>query len=310
MADDRRRSRGGEHAATPTGAEAGPDLAGFMRAAGLRYWAASILPVLIGSTLPFWLRPNGLAFSWVRLIETLAAAVFIHAGSALVRSRYRGGTSGAAAPGWPLRAAAACYAAGAAIGLHLNAVLPGNFMLALGCAGALGGFFYSAPPLRLSGRGLGEIVLAVCLGVLPVAGGYYTQTGAISWNVCISALPSALALTLWLWVREIRDFDSDRAVRRTTLVVALGRSLSARAVVPVLSVLIFASLFLAVFTASMIPLALVAVLAFGLVRTVVAISWNHHDDQGRMFEALDSAFKLYLAVGIVVAGSALAAVGS
>ena len=310
MADEGRRSEGNGSAETLPRTAASPGLAGFMQAAGARHWTASALAVLIGSTLPFWLRPNGLAFSWVRLVEALAAAVLIHAGSALVRVRYRGTAPGAEVQGRPLRAAAVCYAASAAIGFHLNSVLPGNFILLLGLAGVLGGFFYSAPPLRLSDRGLGEIVLAVCLGVLPVAGAYYAQTGRVSSGVYLSALPSALALTLWLWVREIRDFDEDREAGRTTLVVALGRTASSRVVVPVLSVLVFASLFVAVFTASMIPLALVAVLAFGLVRTVVAVSWNHHGDRERMFEALDSAFKLHLTMGIVVAGSALAAVGS
>ena len=312
MAEHQKRSRGNERAPEFAGAEAEAPraLAGLMRAAGVRYWTASVLPVLIGSTLPFWLRPNGFAFGWMRLIEVLVAAVLVLAGSALVSVRYGGGTSGTVAPGPALRGAVVCYAAGAAIGLHLNAVVPGNFILAVGLAGVLGGFFYSAPPLRLSHRGLGEIVVAVCLGVLPVAGAYYAQTGEISWSVYVSSLPTALALVLWLWVSEITDFDADREAGRRTLVVMLGRAGSARAAVPALSVLGFAPLFAAVFTASMIPLTRVAVRAFGLVRTVVAVSWNYHDSPERMVEALDNAFKLHLTAGVIIAASALAAIGS
>ena len=310
MAEHQERSRGNERALESAGAEAPGALAGLMRAAGVRYWTASVLPVLIGSTLPFWLRPNGFAFGWMRMLEALVATVLVHAGSALVRARYEGGTSGTVIPAQALRGAVVCYAAGAAIGLHLNAVVPGNFILAVGLAGVLGGFFYSAPPLKLSHRGLGELVAAACLGVLPVAGSYYAQTGEISWNVYVSSLPTALALVLWLWVREIRDFGADREAGRRTLVVRLGRAGSARAVVPALSVLVFASFFAAVFTASMIPLALVAVLAFGLARTVVAVSWNHHDSPERMVEALDNAFKLHLIAGVIIAASALAAIGS
>jgi 1,4-dihydroxy-2-naphthoate octaprenyltransferase len=310
MAEHPVRPRGEDRAPEPRGDDAPGALSGLMRIAGVRYWTASVLPVLVGSTLPFWLRPNGFAFGWLRLFEALVAAVLLHAGSALVRAKYGGEAPGASAQSSPLRAALVCYAVGGAIGLHLNAAVPGNYILAVGLAGMLGGFFYSAPPLRLSHRGLGEIVVAACLGILPVAGAYYAQTGQMSPDVYMASLPTTFALVLWLWVSEIRDLRADREAGRRKLAVILGSAVSARAVVPALSLFIFASLFAAVFTASMIPLALVAVLAFGLVRTVVAVSWSHRDSPERMAEALDSAFKLHMAVGIIVAASALAAIGS
>lgn len=299
----------GDHAVGRS-AGAGTAVALLARAAGVGYWPASILAVLVGGTLPFWLRPNGFEFAWLRLVETLLAAVLIHAASSLVSWRERGEESADALPVSPLPAAIACYVVGAALGLHLNAVTPGNLILTLGTVCAVCGFLYSASPVRLSARGLGEVVIGVCLGVLPVAISYYAQTGRISAGVYLAALPTALALVLWLWVCEIRDFDADHDAGRKTLVVLLGRVGSARVIVPVLSLLTFASLFAAVFTASMIPLALVAVLAFGLVRTVVAVSWNHHGSRERMAEALDSAYKLHIAVGVIVAASALAAIGS
>ena len=40
--------------------------------AGVRYWTASVLPAIVGTTLPFWLRPPGFSFSWVGAIEFLA----------------------------------------------------------------------------------------------------------------------------------------------------------------------------------------------------------------------------------------------
>jgi len=202
------------------------------------------------------------------------------------------------------------FVIGAVLGLHLNAVLPSNFILVLGAIGVFCGYFYTAPPLKLSYRGLGEIVVGGSFGVLPVVGAYFVQTGAFSSRVVLASLPITFAIVLILWVNQIADAAADAAAGKRTLTVLLGPQRSARVVAPLLVVLVFASLFLAVFTASLIPLTLVAVLAFGLARTIVAVSWHHHADPAIFVEAQTSALKFHLTVGLVIAVSALAAMGS
>ena len=44
---------------------------GILYFVGFRYWTASLLPALVGTTLPFWLRPPGFAFNWLGAIEFL-----------------------------------------------------------------------------------------------------------------------------------------------------------------------------------------------------------------------------------------------
>lgn len=282
----------------------------FLKGAGVHYWTASVLPVLVGSTLPFWLRPPGFAFDWVRMVEAVVAVVLLHAASSMVKERGDAGTGRGPSTAARPAPAIACGVLGVAIGLHLNAVTPGNLVLVLGVLGILGGYAYGAPPLRLSHRGLGEITLGLCLGVLPVVGAYYVQAHAVSWRVVLASLPLAFAVVLMLWVRQIAEHDQDAASGKRTLVVLLGARASARGVVPLLAVLVFASLFAAVFTASHVPLSLVAVLAFGLVRTVVAVYWNHYGEPKRLPEAVNAAHRLHLTLGIVMAGSALAAMGA
>ncbi len=301
----------------------------WLKAARFPFCGASVLPVLVGSTLPFWLRPPGFVFSPWRCVEALAAVLLIHVGANLandyydhanqtdVRNPNRGDLSGGSGligdvlpAGQFLRLSVVCLAAGAALGLHLNAALPGNLLLVLGAVGILLGFFYTAPPLRLSYRGLGEMAVGLCFGVLPVVGAYYVQTGLVSWRVVLASLPLTLAVVLLLWVNEIADAEGDALAGKKTLVVILGARRAARSFVPVLCVLIFAALFLAVFTASLIPLTLVAVLAFGLVRTVVAVSWKRHDRPKQFAEAQVNAVKLHLTLGLIIAASALAAIGS
>jgi 1,4-dihydroxy-2-naphthoate octaprenyltransferase len=287
-----------------------PTPAPLLEAAGFRYWTVSGLAVLVGSTLPFWLRPPGFAFSWVRMIEALVGVVLIHAGIALARRR----PGDAEAPvrfdgGWGA-IAIGCVVAAVAIGLHLNAVSPGNLILILGAVGVALGYAYAVPPLVLSARGFGEVIVGLAIGVFPVVGAYYVQAHTVSWRVVLSSLPLSFAAVLLLWANEIAWHDRDRARGRRTLVVLMGKRAAARGVVPVLSVLVFAALFAAVFTASHIPLSLVAVLAFGLVRTVVAVFWNHYGNPEAIPEAQNAAYKLHLALGLVMAGSALAAVGA
>ena len=49
-----------------------------LRLAGVRYWTASVLPALAGTTLPFWLRPRRFAFRWPSAQEFLFAAALVH----------------------------------------------------------------------------------------------------------------------------------------------------------------------------------------------------------------------------------------
>ena len=101
-----------------------------------------------------------------------------------------------------------------------------------------------------------------------------------------------------------------QVVRQQAHAVVLGPKAAGRAAVLTLALLMFGSLFVAVFTGALIPLTLVAVLAFGLIRTVVADCWNHYDNPSKLAEASFSAIKLHLILGIIIAGAALAAVGN
>jgi len=292
----------------------------FLRAAGAPFWIASIMPVLIGSALPLWLRPeSGFAFSWGRAVEALIAMVVLHAGADLANEYYdyladtdnplRGGLSGGsgilpngkASPRFLLWSFVACFAVGIVLGLHLNAVSEGNTILWIGLAGILGGFFYSAPPLRFAYRGVGEIVLGLCFGVLPVLGAYHVQAGVLSWHVVLASLPITFAIVQVLWVNQIPDIEADARVGKRTMVVRMGAEKAARVGVPVLATLVYATLFASVFTGGIIPLVLVSVLAFGFVRTVIVDCWQHYAEPAELGQAQVMALKFHLSIGLITA---------
>ena len=302
----------------------------FMRAARAPFLTVSVMPVLIGATLPFWLRPDGWTFSVARLIEMIVAVVLLHMGANLGNGYYdhvsgadpanpnpgvlSGGsgliTSGALTAGFFLKSSIVCLGLGAALGLHLNFVVPGNLVLVVGLIGVALAHFYTAPPVKLAYRGLGEIAVGLAFGVLPVVGAYYVQAGTFSWLVVRASLPIAFATILILWVNQMVDFKPDRDTGKRNLVVVMGPRAAGRGMVLALALLMFGSLFAAVFTAALIPLTLVAVLAFGLVRTVVADCWSHYGRPKMLAEAASSAIRLHLTLGIIIAGSALVAIGS
>jgi len=286
--------------------------------------------VLIGSTLPIWLRPAGFVWHTGLFVLTLLAVLLIHIASNLAneyhdhesaadgKSAHRGGLSGgsgliqtgALPPRVFLTGAVVCYAVAACIGIALEVVLPGNLVLVLGAIGALGGYFYTAPPLRLAYRGLGEVTVALLFGVFPVVGAYFVQARTISWQAVLASLPITFAVVLVLWVNEIADAESDAAAGKLTLVTRLGTRLAGRVVAVKLAVFVFASLFVAVFTGSLVPLTLLSVLAFGLARTIVVDCWTHHAHPAKLAEAQRAALKLHLTLGIVIALSALVAIGN
>ncbi len=107
------------------------------------------------------------------------------------------------------------------------AAFSGPGLLAIGLAGLLLGWAYSAPPLALMKRGLGELTVGASWSLLVIGGDYVQRAG-------FSALPLAASLGLALLVADILlingfpDAVSDASVGKRTLVVRLGPAAAAR----------------------------------------------------------------------------------
>lgn len=91
---------------------------------------------------------------------------------------------------------------------------------------AVGGFAlsvaYTAPPLRLKRRGLGEPDVLVVWGPLMVAGTYYSAVGNLPWQVWLASLPYGLLCTAVLMGKHIDKARYDRELGIGTLPVLLG----------------------------------------------------------------------------------------
>jgi len=91
---------------------------------------------------------------------------------------------------------------------------------------ALGGFLlsaaYTAPPLRLKKRGLGEPTVLVVWGPLMVGGTYYAAVGDVPWEVLVASIPYALLCTAVLMGKHIDKIPWDAPDGTRTLPVLLG----------------------------------------------------------------------------------------
>ena len=99
----------------------------------------------------------------------------------------------------------------------------GPWTLPFGLMGALSGYYYSTPPLRWVQRGVGELIIAFCYGWLPVATGYYLQTGSIHPWVHWLSIPVGCTIFNVILLNEFPDYQADSQTGKRNLVVRLGR---------------------------------------------------------------------------------------
>jgi 1,4-dihydroxy-2-naphthoate octaprenyltransferase len=97
----------------------------------------------------------------------------------------------------------------------------GPGLIAIGLAGLAVGWAYSAPPLKLMSRGLGEAGI-VAGWLLIVVGTDFVQRGAFSPLPAQAGLSYALLVAAILFVNQFPDHQGDAASGKRTLVVILG----------------------------------------------------------------------------------------
>jgi 1,4-dihydroxy-2-naphthoate octaprenyltransferase len=100
-------------------------------------------------------------------------------------------------------------------------LLDGWFILFILAGNALG-WFYSAPPLRLSRTRLGEAAMAVTMGFLVPGMGYYMIRGGFDAGFLMLALPLFFYGWFFMISVEMPDRESDRISGKNTLVVRRG----------------------------------------------------------------------------------------
>lgn len=136
--------------------------------------------------------------------------------------------------------------------------LVGVGLLVIGVVGVFVGWAYSAAPLRLNGRGLGELCVTIgFLGI--VVGADYVQRQMFSLQPMIVGLPYALLVTNLLYINQFPDRKADAAAGKHHLVARLPLD-KAVLIYPILAVLAFVWLSLMVMMCLLPVLAMLSAL--------------------------------------------------
>jgi 1,4-dihydroxy-2-naphthoate octaprenyltransferase len=101
-------------------------------------------------------------------------------------------------------------------------VLPTPLLLMLLLAGNGIGWFYSAPPVRLSSRGLGEAATAIAIGLLIPGMGYLAVAGGLDPPFLLATLPLLLYGVAFILAVEIPDREADAISGKRTFIVRYG----------------------------------------------------------------------------------------
>jgi len=197
-------------------------------------YTASVMPVLLGSLLAW---TAGFPFQVTGFILTLAGVICFHTAGNLYNDAYdfRRGLdrqahpgSGAVVRGWitdrqAIAAATLFLVAGVGCGLVL-VWLAGPVVLALGIAGVLLTTAYTRSGACLKVVGLGDVVMLVAFGLLPVFGAWWVQARTFAWDPIVWSLPLALPTMGILHANNWRDIDSDAKHGCKTFAARLGHA--------------------------------------------------------------------------------------
>lgn len=94
---------------------------------------------------------------------------------------------------------------------------------AIGVAIAIGAWTYSAPPLRWSAHGLGELATAVGVGILVPLCAATAQGVSLDLAAIVAVLPTGAAAFVMMLAVEFPDVEVDAESGKRNLVVRLGR---------------------------------------------------------------------------------------
>jgi 1,4-dihydroxy-2-naphthoate octaprenyltransferase len=100
-------------------------------------------------------------------------------------------------------------------------------MWIIGTLALLGGYFYSAPPVKLEGSGWGELNTAILTAVLVPLTGYVMQANHFDPIVLIICAPFVLIYIAMILTFEFPDYPADKAIGKRTLTVRIGLQRSA-----------------------------------------------------------------------------------
>jgi len=265
------------------------------------FFTGSLLPVALGAAIAYY---HSGAINWLHLTIAFIGVAALHAGSNVMNDYFDHGsgcdeantefvrpfTGGSRliqndilTPMQVLVESLVLFALGAACGIYLTAAV-GWWALILGVVGAASGYFYTAPPVRLCARGIGEVVVGANFGVLATLGSYYVQTGRLDWMPVTASVPVAILIAAVLYINQFQDARADESTGKRNLVVRLGKNRAAW-LFCIVMFLPYAAIAAAVGSRAVPAWSLLGMLAIPLSVLAVVAARRHYSDSRRLVPA-------------------------
>ena len=221
-----------------------------MKTNGLKAWVlaarpktltGAVAPVLVGGMLAYTDSIQLTSYSWWSGMLCLLFAVVMQIDANLVNDYYdfkkgtdredRLGPERACAQGWITPKAMQCGIGictifACLVGLVILFVSQRWELLIVGIACVLGCFLYT---IKFSYLGLGDILVLLFFGIVPVGFTYYVMTGGWTLPLSLAGIGMGLATDNLLIVNNYRDRHQDAISGKKTIIVRMGGTFGLRA---------------------------------------------------------------------------------
>jgi len=270
-------------------------------AARYHFVPPSVFPAMIGTMVSwasndqvhiwyFFLMLLGLTLNHIALNMTDDYFDFKHAvdtAKSEEKNPYTGGsgtlTSGKIQPRAMLRFFSVLYVFVIVIGMYLT-IERGLVILFFGLFGVLCSIFYTAPPIKFSHHGFGELGLLINFGPIIGLGSFFVQSQMITLEAFFATLPCGVMLFSMIIINEIPDLNDDILAGKITLIARVG---------PRVGSLLYISSWIATYTivlvgiiTTILPLALICCfISIPLVIRSVLILSRTYENPSRMAPA-------------------------
>ena len=206
----------------------------WMLAARPKTLTGAAVPVMMALSLA-WVdcHVTGIAFRWIPALLCFLFAFLMQIDANFINDYFdfmkgtddesRLGPRRACAQGWVTTSAMRCAMvvttlAACVVGLPLI-IYGGITMVLVGLVCVVFCFLYTT---HLSYLGLGDVLVLVFFGIVPVSCTYYLQTNTLTKEVLVSSIACGLVIDTLLIVNNYRDRDTDRVKGKHTLVIMIG----------------------------------------------------------------------------------------
>ena len=293
----------------------------FFLATRIPFLTATIVPMLLGAVIA---RSHGYS-AWGLWALALAGASCIHLGLNALNDIFDVASGADAANMTPTpfsggsrvvlyglvgkRAmwmlALVLFGTGSAIGGYL-ALTRATEILWLGIAGVVLSIGYTAPPLKLVYRGIGDIAVAAGFGPIMTLGSYAVVARQLSFEAFYASLPVAIFVMLILYVNQVPDRRGDAAAGKRTVAVRFSPRTITRGY-DVLVTIGFACIVVGALVGWIPVWTLLGLIAAPLALRVHRGLANHYDEPYLLMPALTANIALHLLAGIgLIVGYVLA----